>query len=69
MSTLSVTTNLLLLCLRGGFPTIGIVSFGPGRSRPSAGFLGTVPFVESKPVESLSGIVAVLPDFEGTSND
>jgi hypothetical protein len=29
MSTFSVTTNLLLRCLRGGFPTIGMVSLGP----------------------------------------
>ena len=29
ISTFSVTTNRLLLCLRGGLPTIGMVSFGP----------------------------------------
>lgn len=29
ISALSVTTNLLLLCFRGGFPTMGMVSFGP----------------------------------------
>lgn len=29
ISTFSVTTNRLLLCLRGGLPTIGMVSLGP----------------------------------------
>lgn len=33
MSTFSVTTKRLLRCLRGGLPTIGIVSRGPERRR------------------------------------
>lgn len=35
ISTLSVTTKRLLRCLRGGFPTIGMVSRGVERSRLS----------------------------------
>lgn len=33
MSTFSVTTKRLLRCLRGGLPTIGMVSLGPARRR------------------------------------
>lgn len=42
ISTFSVITKRLLRCLRGGFPTIGMVSFGPERSRLRAVFLGGV---------------------------
>ena len=42
ISTFSVTTNRLLRCLRGGFPTIGMVSLGPVRRRLSVLALGGV---------------------------
>ena len=35
ISTFSVITKRLLLCFLGGFPTIGMVSFGPVRRRVS----------------------------------
>lgn len=42
ISTFSVMTNRLLRCFRGGFPTIGMVSFGPVLKRPSVLDLGGV---------------------------
>ncbi len=53
ISTFSVTTNRLLLCLRGGLPTIGIVSFGPVRRRFKLFARGGV-IGPSKPTECLS---------------
>lgn len=54
MSTFSVTTKRLLRCLRGGFPTIGIVSRGPERRRLSVFARGGVE-VPSRPIVLRSG--------------
>ena len=43
MSTFSVTMKRLLRCLRGGLPTIGMVSFGPARRRLRVEVLGMEP--------------------------
>ena len=54
MSTFSVTIKRLLRCLRGGLPTIGIVSLGPARRRFKVEVLGIEPLGCSKGRESLS---------------
>jgi hypothetical protein len=54
MSTFSVTTKRLLRCLRGGFPTIGIVSRGPERRRLRVLARGGVE-LPSKPIVLRSG--------------
>ena len=53
ISTFSVMTNRLLRCFRGGFPTIGIVSFGPVLKRPSVLALGGVLGPSPKEVRSM----------------
>jgi hypothetical protein len=54
MSTFSVTTKRLLRCLRGGLPTIGIVSRGPERRRFRVLARGGVELA-SKPIVLRSG--------------
>lgn len=54
ISTFSVTTKRLLRCLRGGLPTMGIVSLGPARRRLMVEVRGAVPLAWSRPRESLS---------------
>ena len=55
MSTFSVTIKRLLRCLRGGLPTIGMVSLGPARRRFKVEVLGIVePLGCSEGRESLS---------------
>lgn len=71
MSTFSDTTKRLLRCLRGGLPTMGMVSLGPARSLLSAVLRGglSVNWVGVKPGTLLLGVDGALLSAPTTTID